>query len=331
MRSYYVGQKVVITNRECPLFGKVGIIEQIQYELSIDEDIPIEIKLAIPDIQAEIIVTDVRGIRPYIENMDAILPTGAFSISKKNHADEVRAYIDSDVKLTNDILKYFNEKEKTIMKPTRIFQNNNATIVFWDDRTKTVVKKMDGQKDDIYDAFCAAFAKKMFGSNSKIKKMVDSVYETPKKEEPSKTPEDISRIKEHINAIFGVNGGKGPFYLNHMNLMCSEEALYKVIKELSSEAYCCRACMIHGDKYWEVVKDEKKEIDMKVNELISSFDRPFMPPLVIEVTNEFTDGDSKKLSKVVDAMRKKGFVCVSPIKSTDPYRIHNKFLTCNCK
>lgn len=305
MRSYYIGQKVVITDRKCPLFGKVGIIEQIQYELSFDKDIPIEIKLAIPDIQAEIIVTDVRGIRPYIEGMDAILP--------------------------NDILKYFNEKEKNIMKPTRIFQNNNATIVFWDDRTKTVVKKMDGQKDDIYDAFCAAFAKKMFGSNSKIKKMVDSVYETSKKEEPSKTPEDISRIKEHINAIFGVNGGKGPFYLNHMNLMCSEEALYKVIKELSSEAYCCRACMIHGDKYWEVVKDEKKEIDMKVNELISFFDRPFMPPLVIEVTNEFTDGDSKKLSKVVDAMRKKGFVCVSPIKSTDPYRIHNKFLTCNCK
>lgn len=54
----------------------------------------------------------------------------------------------------------------------KIIRNGPATIVFWDDGTKTIVKRANGTKDDIYMAFCSAFAKKMLGSNSRIQRII---------------------------------------------------------------------------------------------------------------------------------------------------------------
>lgn len=54
----------------------------------------------------------------------------------------------------------------------KIIRNGPATIVFWDDGTKTIVKRAKGTKDDIYMAFCSAFAKKMLGSNSRIQRII---------------------------------------------------------------------------------------------------------------------------------------------------------------
>lgn len=54
----------------------------------------------------------------------------------------------------------------------KIVRNGPATIVFWDDGTKTIVKRAEGTKDDIYMAFCSAFTKKMLGNNSRIKRVI---------------------------------------------------------------------------------------------------------------------------------------------------------------
>ena len=64
--------------------------------------------------------------------------------------------------------------------PKKIIRNGPATVVFWPDNTKTVVKCSDGDKDSTYTAFCAAFAQKIFGSNSKVKKMVSKLTEEQK-------------------------------------------------------------------------------------------------------------------------------------------------------
>lgn len=60
--------------------------------------------------------------------------------------------------------------------PKRIIYNDPATIVFWSDGTKTVVKKAEGEAFNSYTAFCAALAKKMFGNNSIVNKIVKSGY-----------------------------------------------------------------------------------------------------------------------------------------------------------
>ena len=63
-------------------------------------------------------------------------------------------------------------QEAVVLDVKKIIKNGPATIVFWTDGTKTVVKQQDGDQDDIYAAFTAALAKKAFGSTSKVKKII---------------------------------------------------------------------------------------------------------------------------------------------------------------
>lgn len=54
----------------------------------------------------------------------------------------------------------------------RIIFNNPATIVFWTDGTKTVVKCCEGEKFSEYYGFLAALGKKVYGSNSTVQRIV---------------------------------------------------------------------------------------------------------------------------------------------------------------
>ena len=62
-----------------------------------------------------------------------------------------------------------------------IVKNGPAMVVFWMDGTKTIVKRKEGEKDDDYLAFCAALAKKIYGNNSRVKRIVDNIHDETKK------------------------------------------------------------------------------------------------------------------------------------------------------
>lgn len=64
--------------------------------------------------------------------------------------------------------------------PKRILRHGPATIVFWGDGTKTVVKRAPDEPDNEYTAFTAALAIRIFGSNSKLKKIVKTFTEAQK-------------------------------------------------------------------------------------------------------------------------------------------------------
>lgn len=64
--------------------------------------------------------------------------------------------------------------------PDRILKSGNATIVFWKDGTKTVVKLPEGDTPDDYSAFTAALAIKIFGANSRVKKIIKTRTEIQK-------------------------------------------------------------------------------------------------------------------------------------------------------
>ena len=66
-------------------------------------------------------------------------------------------------------------------EPERVIKNGPAMVVFWKDGTKTVVKRKKGEPDNVYHAFTAALAKKIFGSNSKVNSIVGSVIDETKK------------------------------------------------------------------------------------------------------------------------------------------------------
>lgn len=62
-------------------------------------------------------------------------------------------------------------------KPVKIIYDPPATIVFWTDGTETVVKcSMDDEYNEYYGFLCA-LGKKMFGTNSHLKKLIDEKAE----------------------------------------------------------------------------------------------------------------------------------------------------------
>ena len=56
--------------------------------------------------------------------------------------------------------------------PDRILKSGPATIVFWKDGTKTIVKRAADEPDNEYTAFCCALSKKVLGNNNTIKKII---------------------------------------------------------------------------------------------------------------------------------------------------------------
>lgn len=76
----------------------------------------------------------------------------------------------------------------------RIIFNPPATVVYWIDGTKTVVKTMEGDRFEKYAGFAMACMKKMFGSTGTAKNIMkefDSTPESkPKKEEPKPKKEE---------------------------------------------------------------------------------------------------------------------------------------------
>ena len=85
----------------------------------------------------------------------------------------------------------------------RIIFNPPATIVFWDDGTKTVVKCMEDQPYEKYAGFAMACMKKMFGSTSRAKAIMTECDEESMKQFPEdqkvKQPEHKNKKREPVS------------------------------------------------------------------------------------------------------------------------------------
>lgn len=102
-------------------------------------------------------------------------------------------------KIRNDL---FRAASCRIFTPKAIYHNRNTkeTIVLWKDGTKTKVKPMEGQEESPYFAFTAALAKKIFGSNTQVGKIVDMTCEPEKKDSMFKTT-TLGESKEIKNKL----------------------------------------------------------------------------------------------------------------------------------
>lgn len=58
------------------------------------------------------------------------------------------------------------------LMPKKIIRNKRTTIVLWEDGTKTIVRCEMHKPYDAYSAFTAALAKKIYGNNTRLKKMI---------------------------------------------------------------------------------------------------------------------------------------------------------------
>ena len=68
-------------------------------------------------------------------------------------------------------------------KPRRVVNDPEAgvTVVLWEDGEKTIVRAAADEQMDVYDAFCAAFCKRIYGTNSALKRNLNKVLEVKEK------------------------------------------------------------------------------------------------------------------------------------------------------
>lgn len=73
--------------------------------------------------------------------------------------------------------------------PKRIYKGDGKTVVMWEDGTKTIVKRAEGEPDNDYAAFTAALAIKVYGDNSKVNRIVRMTETVEKRKKRKKQKE----------------------------------------------------------------------------------------------------------------------------------------------
>ena len=125
----------------------------------------------------------------------AVDPDGQF------HTDDEDEYEDDEIDLDDDEIAVW---------PERIVKSGRATIVFWEDGTKTVVKRSDDEPDNEYNAYLAALGKRIYGSNSALKRLIRdyTVVQKPKKHKkeakdacPIDKPCEKSTVEHDLDAL----------------------------------------------------------------------------------------------------------------------------------
>lgn len=110
-------------------------------------------------------------------------------------------YFNRNVELVNDTVKrYFTEDVMRAnemfyrigLNPTKIIFNPPATIVFWEDGTKTVVKCSAEDEFNEYYGFLAALGKKVYANNSQIKNLIEKKAEWHENKKNKKDIPDVS-------------------------------------------------------------------------------------------------------------------------------------------
>ena len=111
-----------------------------------------------------------------------------------------------DVRNKVSYTNYYKPSNR-IPTPKRIIisKKSKVTVVLWDDGTKTIVRCSEADTYDIYAAYCAAFAKKCYGTNSQLKKTIEklTVYQEEKETGGLPTLEEFAESMRKFSEAFG--------------------------------------------------------------------------------------------------------------------------------
>ena len=124
---------------------------------------------------------------PYVSTISSVgytyRPAGDFYygeyIEEKEKRKKAEAELDK-AKVEIAILKKKLEDVKELM-PKKILTNGDYMTVLWEDDTKTIVKRAEGEPASNYAAFTAAMGIRIFGTNSALKRVVASAVTQGKK------------------------------------------------------------------------------------------------------------------------------------------------------
>lgn len=90
-------------------------------------------------------------------------------------SDIVNERLNGIIDTTKKEYDKMHKSPTNLPKTTGIIQRGRATIVTWDDGTKTTIVAEEGEEVlDMFHAFCIAFTKKMLGSTTNILKTIEA-------------------------------------------------------------------------------------------------------------------------------------------------------------
>jgi len=185
-------------------------MSDLEYNLSDLIDFPISIRSIASSVSEST-----------VEDVDIEFEIHCVPAPKKHDCDEEVPFCDMDCAncpVSDELDEDFDDYEPPfwgIPDIRKVIFNPPATIVFWDDDTKTVVKCMDGQPFERYAGFAAACMKKLFGSTSRAKAIMEECDEanwkawaaeeneakaTPAPKKAESKPKTIS-VDELVNAF----------------------------------------------------------------------------------------------------------------------------------
>lgn len=113
--------------------------------------------------------------------------------------------------------------------------NDPATIIQWDDGTKTVVKCIKGQKFDQYTGFCAAVCKKLFGTTANAITVMN-FFDTNRRaadKQARREREKEEHKKENQKAASGKVEREFKKYLKDVQ----DEVYKRIVKEAAKRKY----------------------------------------------------------------------------------------------
>lgn len=101
--------------------------------------------------------------------------------------------------LSHEDLKKLSQLFDDELAVRKVIRHGDATIVLFNDGTKSVVKRKAGDAEDQYYAVCAAIAKRVVGSGTKLAEIVHHVEVCKPKERGKKKRREPSRQELHFN------------------------------------------------------------------------------------------------------------------------------------
>ena len=94
-----------------------------------------------------------------------------------------------------------NSNKKAIPELKELVFNDPATIIFWEDGTKTIVKTQNGEPFDKEKGFCMAVVKKLFGNEGNYYNIVDEWINKKAKIYDDSSKKKSNKASDHKNEI----------------------------------------------------------------------------------------------------------------------------------
>ena len=148
---------------------------------------------------AGIAVDEITIEQSPLETCDRVKIEGHFDYASLRNAATVKKPALMNA-LFNISDPHADKKNKPPFSVKKILKNGDYMTVLWDDGTKTIVKRASDEPESDYAAFTAAIGIRVFGSNSALKRIVESA-EVQNKKKKKKRAEESEFDKSEFDKI----------------------------------------------------------------------------------------------------------------------------------